>query len=186
MQARMEQLRARDREAKLRHAWVPYDRIAASLKRAVVVAEDAKFSTTRASTGKRSRRRARRTGRRAGSWRWIDDIAAAGEEPLPLGERSAWRKGQEALITVMIEHVMDKRRILEIYLNVIEWGEGVFGARRPRAITTACAPLARRRAGRAARGDGAEPALLRPQPQHRFLARATQTILARMPAAELP
>ena len=42
--------------------------------------------------------------------------------------RTPWRKGQEALITVMIEHVMDKRRILEIYLNVIEWGDGVFGA----------------------------------------------------------
>jgi monofunctional biosynthetic peptidoglycan transglycosylase len=42
--------------------------------------------------------------------------------------RTPWRKLQEAAITVMIETVMSKRRILEIYLNVIEWGNGIFGA----------------------------------------------------------
>jgi monofunctional biosynthetic peptidoglycan transglycosylase len=44
------------------------------------------------------------------------------------GERSWLRKGQEAIITGMIEHTMSKRRILELYLNVAEWGDGVFGA----------------------------------------------------------
>jgi monofunctional biosynthetic peptidoglycan transglycosylase len=44
------------------------------------------------------------------------------------GERSWLRKGQEAIITWMIERTMSKRRILELYLNVAEWGEGVFGA----------------------------------------------------------
>ena len=44
------------------------------------------------------------------------------------GERTWWRKAQEAVITVMIETVMTKRRILKIYLNVIEWGNSVFGA----------------------------------------------------------
>jgi len=43
-------------------------------------------------------------------------------------DRTPWRKGQEAIITVMIERVMGKRRILELYLNVIEWGDGIFGA----------------------------------------------------------
>ena len=43
------------------------------------------------------------------------------------GERSYWRKGQEAVITLMLEYALDKRRILELYLNVAEWGEGVFG-----------------------------------------------------------
>ncbi|MGH8711657.1 MAG: monofunctional biosynthetic peptidoglycan transglycosylase, partial [Burkholderiales bacterium] len=42
--------------------------------------------------------------------------------------RTPWRKAEEALITLMLEHMMDKRRILEIYLNTIEWGNGVFGA----------------------------------------------------------
>jgi monofunctional biosynthetic peptidoglycan transglycosylase len=44
------------------------------------------------------------------------------------GERSWLRKGQEAIITWMLENTMTKRRILELYLNVAEWGDGVFGA----------------------------------------------------------
>lgn len=44
------------------------------------------------------------------------------------GERSYLRKAQEAVITLMLEALLDKRRILELYLNVAEWGVGVFGA----------------------------------------------------------
>ena len=44
------------------------------------------------------------------------------------GERTALRKAQEAVLTLMLEVMLDKRRILEIYLNSVEWGEGVFGA----------------------------------------------------------
>jgi monofunctional glycosyltransferase len=44
------------------------------------------------------------------------------------GSRSYWRKGQEVVITYMLEMVLDKERILELYLNVAEWGVGVFGA----------------------------------------------------------
>ena len=44
-------------------------------------------------------------------------------------ERTPWRKIEEAIITLMIENVMNKRRILEIYLNIIEWGNNVFGAK---------------------------------------------------------
>ncbi|MFM2408021.1 MAG: monofunctional biosynthetic peptidoglycan transglycosylase, partial [Pseudomonadota bacterium] len=43
-------------------------------------------------------------------------------------KRTPWRKAEEVLITLMLEAVMDKQRILEIYLNSIEWGDGVFGA----------------------------------------------------------
>jgi monofunctional biosynthetic peptidoglycan transglycosylase len=43
-------------------------------------------------------------------------------------KKTPWRKLEEAAITVMLEKVLDKRRIFEIYLNVIEWGNGVFGA----------------------------------------------------------
>jgi monofunctional biosynthetic peptidoglycan transglycosylase len=87
----------------------------------------------------------------------------------------------------MIEHTMDKRRILEIYLNVIEWGEGVFGAE----------AAARHYYGTSAAGLDADAAarLAAIVPNPRFydrtrntawLARKTQMILARMPAAELP
>jgi monofunctional biosynthetic peptidoglycan transglycosylase len=103
------------------------------------------------------------------------------------GARTPWRKGQEALITVMIEHVMDKRRILEIYLNVIEWGDGIFGAE----------AAARHYYNTSAAALGPEPsarlAAMVPNPRfydaHRstsWLARKTQVILARMPAAEVP
>ncbi|MFX7918581.1 transglycosylase domain-containing protein, partial [Acinetobacter baumannii] len=44
------------------------------------------------------------------------------------GERTLLRKGQELVITLMLEGLLDKRRILEIYLNSVEWGEGLFGA----------------------------------------------------------
>jgi monofunctional biosynthetic peptidoglycan transglycosylase len=44
------------------------------------------------------------------------------------GKRTPWRKAEEAMITIMMENIMSKHRIFEIYLNVIEWGDGVFGA----------------------------------------------------------
>ena len=188
MQARLEQLRARDREAKLRHAWVPYDRISPSLKRAVVVAEDAKFSDHEGfdwEAIEKAREKNRRKGRIVAGGSTISQQLA--KNLFLSGERSAWRKGQEALITVMIEHVMDKRRILEIYLTVIEWGEDVFGAEAAARHYYAV--------GAAALGpeQSARLAAMVPNPRFydrnrntAFLARRAQTILARMPAAELP
>src|SRR6267143_1578779 len=43
-------------------------------------------------------------------------------------QRSFLRKGQEAVLTIFLEHELSKRRILELYLNVIEWGDGIYGA----------------------------------------------------------
>jgi monofunctional biosynthetic peptidoglycan transglycosylase len=188
MQARMEQLRARDREAKLRHAWVPYERIATSLKRAVVVAEDAKFSDHEGfdwEAIEKAREKNRQKGRIVAGGSTISQQLA--KNLFLSGERSAWRKGQEALITVMIEQVMDKRRILEIYLNVIEWGDGIFGAE----------AAARHYFGVGAAAVGPEAAArlaaMIPNPRFydrhrstRWLERRTQTLLARMPLAELP
>jgi monofunctional glycosyltransferase len=188
MNARLEVLRARDREAKLRHSWVPYERIAVGLKRAVVVAEDARFSDHEGfdwEAIEKAREKNRKKGRVVAGGSTISQQLA--KNLFLSGERSALRKGQEALITVMIEHVMDKRRILEIYLNVIEWGEGVFGAE----------AAARHYYGIPAAALGAEQsarlAAMVPNPRFYdrnrntgYLARRTQTILARMPAAELP
>ena len=188
MEARMEQLRGRDREAKLRHSWVPYERISTSLKRAVVVAEDAKFSDHEGfdwEAIEKAREKNRKKGRIVAGGSTISQQLA--KNLFLSGERSALRKGQEALITVMIEHIMDKRRILEIYLNVIEWGEGVFGAE----------AAARHYYGVGANALSAEQsarlAAMVPNPRFydrnrstAFLSRRTQTILARMPQAELP
>jgi len=188
MHARLEELRRRDPQARLEHTWVPYDRISANLKRAIVVAEDARFVDHEGfdwDAIEKAREKNRIKGKVVAGGSTISQQLA--KNLLLSGERTPWRKGQEALITVMIEHVMEKRRILEIYLNVIEWGEGVFGAE----------AAARHYYGTSASTLGPEAAArlaaMVPSPRfydrHRntaFLARKTQMILARMPAAELP
>ena len=188
MQARLVELRNRDPEAKLAQAWVPYDRISTHLKRAIVVAEDAKFVDHEGfdweAIGK-AREKNRKKGRVVVGGSTISQQLA--KNLFLSSQRTPWRKGQEALITVMIEQVMDKRRILEIYLNVIEWGDGVFGAE----------AAARHYFGSGADRLGPEPAArlaaMVPNPRYydrnrntAWLARKTQMILARMPAAELP
>ena len=103
MSAELDRLRGEDSKAQLRHQWVPYTRISSNLKQA---------------NAKRGRVV------RGGS-----TITMQLAKNLFLsGERSYWRKAQELVISYMIELVMDKRRILELYLNVAEWGVGVFGA----------------------------------------------------------
>jgi monofunctional biosynthetic peptidoglycan transglycosylase len=103
------------------------------------------------------------------------------------GERSLLRKAQEAIITGMLEVVMDKRRILEIYLNVVEWGEGVFGAeaaaRHYFGVSAAAITPA----------QAARLAAMLPRPRFYdrnrnspYLVQYAETIMARMPAAQVP
>ena len=188
MEARLAQLRARDPAAKLRHAWVPYDRIAPSVKRAIVVAEDSRFVDHEGfdwEAIEKAREKNARKGRVVAGGSTISQQLA--KNLFLSGERTPWRKGQEALITVMIEHVMDKRRILEIYLNVIEWGDGIFG------VEAAARHYFGTGAGALGPEAAARLAAMVPNPRFydrhrstRFLERRTQTILARMPQAELP
>ena len=65
-----------------------------------------------------------------GDFTAVDDIDLAPhvDPPLTTVHQPIRRKGEEAVITVMLEALLDKQRIFEIYLNVIEWGDGVFGA----------------------------------------------------------
>jgi monofunctional biosynthetic peptidoglycan transglycosylase len=188
MQQRLEMLREKNPQAKLRQAWVPYERISPHLKRAIVVAEDSRFVDHEGfdwDAIEKAREKNRKKGRVVAGGSTISQQLA--KNLFLSGERTPWRKGQEALITVMIEHVMDKRRILEIYLNVIEWGDGVFGAE----------AAARHYFGTNAAALGAENsarlAAIVPNPRFydrnrntSWLNRKTQMILARMPAAELP
>ena len=184
----MEQLHARNPQAKRQQTWVPYERISNNLKRAVVAAEDAKFVDHEGfdwDAIEKAREKNEKKGRVVAGGSTISQQLA--KNLFLSGERSAWRKGQEALITVMIERVLDKRRILEIYLNVIEWGEGVFGAE----------AAARHYYGTSAAALGPEAAArlaaMVPNPRFydrnrntRWLGRKTQLILERMPSAELP
>ena len=129
MDQRLDALRARDAKASLKHEWVNYPRIAQSLKLAVIAAEDTSFVDHEGFDWKgieKALEKNQKQGKVVAGGSTITQQLA--KNLFLSGERSYLRKGQEALITWMIESQMDKDRILEIYLNVVEWGNGVFGA----------------------------------------------------------
>jgi monofunctional glycosyltransferase len=122
-------LRQKSPKAGLRHRWVPYERISIHLKRAVIASEDARFSEHEGvdwDAIEKAYESNLRRGRPAKGGSTITQQLAKNLFLSP--ERSYLRKGQELVITYMIEALWDKRRILEVYLNVVEWGEGIFGA----------------------------------------------------------
>jgi len=129
MRGEHERLQALSPPQTLRQNWVPYERISPALKRAVIAAEDARF-TEHEGVDWEAIERAYEANRKKGKVvRGGSTITMQLAKNLFLsGERSYLRKGQELVITYMIETVMTKRRILELYLNVAEWGVGVFGA----------------------------------------------------------
>lgn len=129
MERRLDEMRARDPKARLQHRWVPYARIAEPLKRAVVAAEDARFLDHEGFDWEAIQKAMEKNERRGRVVAGASTLSQQLAKNLFLsGERSWARKGQEAVITAMLETAMDKRRILELYLNFAEWGEGVFGA----------------------------------------------------------
>jgi monofunctional biosynthetic peptidoglycan transglycosylase len=103
------------------------------------------------------------------------------------GERTLWRKGQEALITWSLEATLSKARIPELYLNSVEWGEGVYGAQAAAEHYNRATP-AELQALQAARLAVMLPAPRRFErlPQSPYLASRAETITARMPAVKLP
>ena len=107
MRARLEELRRHDPHARLHHAWVPYSRISASLKRAVVVAEDSRFVDHDGfdwEAIEKAREKNLRRGRIVAGGSTISQQLAKNLFLSP--SRTPWRKGEEALITVMIEQVI--------------------------------------------------------------------------------
>src|SRR4029078_11166879 len=129
MDARVDRMREKDPKAKLAHQWVPYERISTQLKRAVVASEDAKFLDHEGFDWQAISKAIEKNERKGRVVSGASTISQQLAKNLFLsGERSWVRKAQEAAITWMLESVMSKRRITEIYLNVAEWGDGVFGA----------------------------------------------------------
>ena len=188
MEARLERMREKDPRATLRQEWVPYEKISVHLKRAIVAAEDAKFLGHDGfdwEAIQKAYEKNLKKGRVVAGGSTISQQLA--KNLFLSGERNWWRKGQEAVITFMIETLMSKRRILEIYLNVIEWGSGVFGAE----------AAARHHFGVPAGGLGPEQAArlaaMVPSPRRygpgaetAYLQKRTEIILARMSAARVP
>jgi monofunctional biosynthetic peptidoglycan transglycosylase len=188
-----------------RQEWVPYDRISDNLKRAVIASEDDGFANhdgvdwdavekaweRNAKAEARAERRAQlapskpvKPPKIVGGSTITQQLA---KNLLLSGERSLLRKGQEFVLTMVLEHTLSKERILEIYLNSVEWGEGVFGAE------AAAQHYYRKSASRLTAWEAARLAVMLPQPKRfeknpgsGYLASRASTIAARMRHAELP
>jgi monofunctional biosynthetic peptidoglycan transglycosylase len=188
MEMRLEELRKKDPRARLRQSWVPYGRISVHLKRAVVAAEDAKFVGHEGFDWEAIQQAIEKNERRGRVVAGASTISQQLAKNLFLSGRRSWlRKAQEAAITWMIETTMSKRRILELYLNVAEWGEGLFGAEAA-ALHHFGVPAASLGQEQAAWLAGALPS-----PRRYDRGRLTPnlslriaTILERMPGAQIP
>ncbi len=172
----------------IEHRWVAYEAISPWVKRAVVAGEDAHFvrhsgfDWTALWKALRENLAADRIVRGGST------ISQQLAKNLFLSPRqSLLRKAQEACITAMLEAVMSKRRILELYLNVIEWGDGVFG------IAAASEHYYERPPARIGRWQAALLAARIPRPRHydrvgqtAFLLDRASDIYAWSPKSRIP
>ena len=143
MAQRLDELRAKNGKAVLQYRWVPYARISTQLKRAMIAAEDARFTEHGGFDWDGIRNaieKNRKAGRVVGGGSTITQQLAKNLFLSPA--RSYWRKAEEAVVTVLLEALLPKQRIFELYLNVIEGCGGWPSCRR------------RGRAGRARPGEG--------------------------------
>jgi monofunctional biosynthetic peptidoglycan transglycosylase len=183
--------------------WVDGERISPSLKRAVIASEDAGFLDHRGvdweaiekawRRNERAEARAERAQARQGRAA-VPKIVGGSTITQQLaknlflsGERTVLRKGQELVIALLLEGLLGKERILEIYLNNVEWGEGVFGAQAAARhyFRVDAAQLAPHQAARLAVMLPA-PKRFEKRPASPYLLSRTATIVARMNDVELP
>lgn len=188
MAQRAAELREKNPKAAIRFQWVPYEKISRHLKRAVVAAEDARFVEHAGFDWEaiaKAREKNEKRGRVVYGGSTITQQLAKNLFLSP--DRSYLRKGQEAAIAVMMEALLPKRRILELYLNVIEWGNGVFGAEAAarRYFGVSAAQLSDEQAARLA-AMIPSPRRFERNPGSEYLDGRVATILARMPSADLP
>jgi monofunctional biosynthetic peptidoglycan transglycosylase len=183
--------------------WVPYEQISDNLKRAVIASEDGTFvyhdgvdwdalekawnrnSKAEEAAAKRAQLRPNAKPAKIVGGSTITQQLA--KNLLLSGERTLLRKGQEFVLTMALERMLSKRRILEVYLNNVEWGEGVFGAE------AASQHYFRKSASRLSAYEAARLAVMLPQPKRfekmpnsPYVAGRAATIVARMRDAELP
>jgi monofunctional biosynthetic peptidoglycan transglycosylase len=188
MRQRLTELQEKRPQAELRHQWIPYERVSNHLKRAVVAAEDDKFIDHEGFDWEGMQKALEKNMKKGKVVAGGSTISQQLAKNLFLSAaKTPWRKAQEAIITVWLELLWDKRRILEVYVNSVEWGQGVFGAE----------AAARRYYGTGASGLSAEQAarlaVMLPAPRRYernpyspFMNGRTQVILARMAYAEIP
>jgi monofunctional biosynthetic peptidoglycan transglycosylase len=129
MQLRIEEAQAQGRKFQIRQQWVPYDNLANTLRRAVLVAEDSAFFDHEGVDLKELRASLEANWEEGNFSRGASTITQQLAKNLYLSpSKNPIRKLKELMITRRLEAALSKRRILEIYLNVIEWGDGIFGA----------------------------------------------------------
>lgn len=195
---------------KWRQQWVPYDDLPDNLKRAVIASEDASFAehdgVDMEALEKAWDKNAKAELRAAQSASRLAPAKAAAAPARPVkiiggstitqqlaknlflsGERTLLRKGQELVLTLLLEALLGKERILEIYLNSVEWGEGIFGAE------AAAQHYYRKPASKLSAYESARLAVMLPRPKYfetrpgsGYLASRASTITARMGGVELP
>ena len=128
METRLEHLQEKDEKATLRHQWVNYNQISINIKQAVIAAEDAKFIDHEGFDWEGIEKAYEKNKRRKKIVAGGSTISQQLAKNLFLSnQRTPWRKAEETIITLMLETILSKQRILEIYLNVIEWGNNVYG-----------------------------------------------------------
>jgi monofunctional biosynthetic peptidoglycan transglycosylase len=128
MEMRQEQARAEGRKLRHEHRWAPYSRISPHLKRAVIVAEDSAFWRHEGVDIEQIRESMEINLEQGRALRGASTITQQLAKNLYLSpSRNPIRKLRELIIARRLEAQLDKARILEIYLNVIEWGDGVWG-----------------------------------------------------------
>ncbi len=204
---RIKEAKAKGQQPKREQVWVPLDRISPNLQRAVLAGEDTNFLTHHGfdyeaiqKAFEQAQREASREAKAEGEnddWlpnlpefkRGGSTISQQLAKNLYLSsQRSFLRKGQEAVLTIMLERTLTKRRILEIYLNVIEWGDGVYGAE------AASQRYFRKPASALSANEAAYLSAMIPNPRTVFnplinprrVARRQRIILRGMPYIELP
>ncbi|GAB2181084.1 monofunctional biosynthetic peptidoglycan transglycosylase [Denitratisoma sp. agr-D3] len=188
MNHRLAELREKDPKAELKHQWVDYERISVHLKRAVIASEDDKFVDHEGFDWEgiqKAIEKNQKKGKVVAGGSTISQQLA--KNLLLSAAKTPWRKAEEALITLELEMLWDKRRILEVYLNSVEWGEGLFGAEAAakRYFGTTAARLTAEQAARLAVMLPA-PRRFEKNPYSPFLNARTESVLARMNYSEVP
>ncbi|HPT49391.1 MAG TPA: monofunctional biosynthetic peptidoglycan transglycosylase [Accumulibacter sp.] len=188
MNIRLDELRVGDPQARLQKTWIGYERISDHLKRAIIAAEDAKFVDHDGFDWdgiQHAIEKNQQKGRIVAGGSTISQQLAKNLFLTPA--KTSWRKAEEAIVTLMLESVWSKERIFEVYLNVIEWGNGVFGAEAAARhyYGISAAQLSSSQAARLA-GMVPNPRFYDRNRNAPGLARKTAIILARMRSAELP
>ncbi len=188
MEIRLVELQVKDPNARLKRQWLRYANISPHLKRALIVSEDDLFVHHEGFDWEGIQNAIEKNQKRgkivAGGSTISQQLA---KNLLLTPSKTPWRKAEEAVITLMIETTWSKQRIFEVYLNVIEWGNGVFGAEAAARhyYGIGAAQLSAEQAARLA-GMVPSPRFYDRNRSTPGLANKAAVILGRMPSAQIP